>query len=89
MIQDKTQALKWYRLAAEQGDAKAQNNLGTMYAKGDCVAKDIVEAYKWFALSAARGNSYAVDNLDKVTWHLSSGQLAQAKKLVESVTPKT
>jgi len=30
---DKT-AVKWYRLAAEQGYAAAQNNLGVKYAKG-------------------------------------------------------
>ena len=28
--QDDAEAVKWYRLAAEQGDADAQANLGTM-----------------------------------------------------------
>ncbi len=32
--QNYTEALKWYRLSAEQGDADAQNNLGVMYADG-------------------------------------------------------
>src|SRR5260370_40955562 len=27
------EAVKWFRKAAEQGDAEAQNNLGAMYAK--------------------------------------------------------
>ena len=27
--------MKWYRLAADQGDATAQFNLGVMYAKGE------------------------------------------------------
>ena len=31
--QDKAEAVKWYRRAAEQGIAKAQFNLGVMYAK--------------------------------------------------------
>ena len=30
-------AVRWYRLATEQGDADAQNNLGGMYASGDGV----------------------------------------------------
>jgi TPR repeat protein len=30
---DNTEALKWYRLAAEQGDAKAQRSLGSMYSE--------------------------------------------------------
>ena len=29
--QDYKEAVKWYRLAAEQGDAAAQYNLGIMY----------------------------------------------------------
>ena len=29
-----TTTMKWYRKAAEQGDAIAQNNLGVMYDKG-------------------------------------------------------
>jgi TPR repeat protein len=32
--QDYTEATKWYRKAAEQGDAKAQYNLGYMYNDG-------------------------------------------------------
>ena len=32
--QDYAEALKWYRKAAEQGDARAQTNLGVMYANG-------------------------------------------------------
>ena len=32
--QDYAEAVKWYRLAADQGDARAQNNLGVMYANG-------------------------------------------------------
>ena len=32
--QDYAEAVKWYRLAADQGDADAQSYLGVMYAKG-------------------------------------------------------
>jgi TPR repeat protein len=32
------EAVKWYRKAAEQGDADAQNNLGWMYARGNAKA---------------------------------------------------
>ena len=41
--QDYVQALKWYRLAAAQGDALAQYNLGVMYAKGQGVPQDYAE----------------------------------------------
>ena len=32
--QNYTEAAKWYRLAAEQGNAQAQYNLGFLYAEG-------------------------------------------------------
>jgi TPR repeat protein len=44
---DAIEAVKWYRKAAEQGDAPAQFNLGNSYANGEGVAKDAVEAAKW------------------------------------------
>ena len=39
-----------YREAAEQGDAEAQNNLGTCYATGEGVAQSYEEALKWGAV---------------------------------------
>ena len=44
--QDYTQAVAWYRKAAEQGYAGAQFNLGAMYAKGGGVPQDYVESHK-------------------------------------------
>ena len=38
--QDYEEAIKWYRLAAEQGYASAQYNLGVMYDNGDGVPQD-------------------------------------------------
>jgi TPR repeat protein len=35
---DYAEAVKWYRKAAEQGDADAENNLGWMYARGNAKA---------------------------------------------------
>ena len=52
--QDYTEALRLYRLAADQGLASAQNNLGFMYANGEGVLQDYVEAHMWFNLAAAQ-----------------------------------
>jgi TPR repeat protein len=38
-------AVMWYRLAAEQGDADAQNKLGAMYGLGTGVIQDNVFAH--------------------------------------------
>ena len=35
--------MRWYRKAAEQGDAGAQNNLGVMYFEGWGVPQDNVQ----------------------------------------------
>jgi TPR repeat protein len=57
------EAAKWYGLAAKQGNAKAQNNLGEMYYQGEGVSKDDAEAVKWFRLAAEQGYSEAQHNL--------------------------
>ena len=47
---------------AEQGDANAQNELGTMYAKGKGVAKNYFEAWKWYSLALKQKHPSASDN---------------------------
>ena len=63
MPKDAVEAVKWYRKAAEQGDADAQFNLGVMYAKGEGVPQNHAEALKWFRLAADQGNARAQYNL--------------------------
>ena len=55
VTKDYTEAVKWYRMAAEAGIVEAQNNLGFMYSKGHGISKDIIAAYMWFSLAAAQG----------------------------------
>ena len=57
--EDYTEAVKWYRKAAEQGYARAQNNLGECYYNGEGVAEDYTEAVKWFRKAAEQGNAIA------------------------------
>ena len=42
--EDDAEAVRWYRLAADQGHAGAQYNLGVMYANGEGVVEDDAEA---------------------------------------------
>ena len=48
VIQDFEEAVRMYRMAAEQGDADAQNNLGACYQEGVGVEQNFVEAVKCF-----------------------------------------
>ncbi|MEQ1584169.1 MAG: tetratricopeptide repeat protein, partial [Candidatus Nitrotoga sp.] len=59
VVQDYKEAVKWYRLAAAQGDAVAQYNLGLSYALGQGVLQDYKEAVKWYRLAAAQGDADA------------------------------
>ena len=56
-------AMKWYTLAAEQGDASAQSNLGWMYNQGKGVPQDDKTALKWWRLSAEQGDAGAQNSL--------------------------
>ena len=62
--QDYQEALKWYRLAAEQGDANAQCSLGVMYYEGQGVQQDYKAAIKLWKLAAEQGHEEAQYNLD-------------------------
>ena len=61
--QDYIEALKWYRKAAEQGLAKAQNTLGWMYNVGKGTVKDEAEGVKWYRRAAEQGYAKAQRNL--------------------------
>ena len=54
--QDDAEAVRWYRLAADQGDALAQGNLGVMYATGRGIQQDDAEATRWFRRAADQSN---------------------------------
>jgi hypothetical protein len=56
-------AVRYYRKAAKQGDARAKNNLGFCYVKGYGVQKNQLEATKWFLKAAEQGCDVAQYNL--------------------------
>ncbi len=52
---DSETALKEFKALAEQGNAMAQNNLGTIYEEGKVVPKDYAEAFNWYKKAAEQG----------------------------------
>jgi TPR repeat protein len=79
--EDYAEAVRWYRLAAEQGDVNAQYNLGYMYGNGDGVPEDIVLAYMWWNLAAAQGDEVAQENKDIIEQQMTRAQIAEAQRL--------
>lgn len=74
-------SIEQLRLAAEQGDAQAQNELGTAYYYGTGVDQDTAEALKWLRSAAEKENlsaqsllawtyfeTNAVSGLEAVKW---------------------
>jgi S1-C subfamily serine protease len=56
---DLAAAVHWFQLAAAQGNATAQFNLGRSYELGEGVPKNIAEAENWYAKAAEAGMPYA------------------------------
>ena len=48
VAQDYTEAMKWYRKAADQGHLPGYLSIGEMYEKGQGVTRDYDEALKWY-----------------------------------------
>ena len=61
--EDKSEAVFWYRKAAEQGFAKAQYNLGCCYYNGDGVPVNKSEAVNWYRKAAEQGLAEAQNML--------------------------
>jgi len=53
------EAARWYRLAANQGEAEAQLGLGHLYERGQGLPKDIKEANRLFRLAADQNDGEA------------------------------
>jgi len=60
---NEARAAYWYRIAAEQGNGRAQLALGMMYSEGRGVSKDQAEAKRWLELAAAQGDAKAREAL--------------------------
>ena len=82
--QDAAQAVAWFRKAADQGYAGAQNNLGVMHGTGQGVPQDYVEAHKWRNLAAARATGEAQEEFaegrDALAKKMTPAQIAEAQK---------
>ena len=55
----------WFLQAANQGDAMAQNNVGSAFSLGNGVDKDMDQAFIWYKKSADLECDVAQYNLGK------------------------
>ena len=81
-------AVKWYRLAAEQGNASAQTNLGIMYRNGLGVTKDYVYAHMWWSIAGYYWDRGAAHMRDVITKQMTPSQIETAQKLYRECIQK-
>lgn len=60
---DYGEALRWYRIAAEEGSEDAQTALGNMLLHGEGTSVDYVQAAEWFRFASVQGEQHAQFNL--------------------------
>ena len=82
---DDAEAVRWFRLAADQGHAIAQFNLGVMYANGDGVLKDSVLAHMWANIATANGQETATEMRDVVERDMTRAEIDRATELARTV----
>jgi TPR repeat protein len=80
---DYTTAMRLVRPLADQGNAKAQEMVGSMYEQGWGVPQNYAEAEKWYRKAADQGNATAQVILD-VMYHLLSGRYERGQNYAEA-----
>lgn len=80
---DFQQALKFYGIAAKNGNVWAQNNLGYMYEKGSGVIMDTNAALRWYKSAADGGNPTAKTNFDNLSARLEEQRLVYQREQAE------
>ncbi len=75
------EAVRWFRLAAEQGNIRSQVNLANMYAQGDGVTQNFITAYIWVSLSAAQGDQGAKSGKAIIASMMTKEQITEAEQL--------
>jgi len=86
--QDFGRAAQLFRIAADLGHAKAQFNLGLMYARGIGVAADPNEAARWLKSAAAGGEAKAALALQQLAAPAQPPVTAPAQPVAAAPAPR-
>lgn len=88
---DFEEAMSWYFEAADRGLAAAQHRLGYLFVHGSEASQDLVEGYYWLTLAATdrryKQRSRARRDRENLLGSMTSGEIAEAKRLVQSKRP--
>ena len=93
---DYIEAMRWYRKAADKGNAWAMTNIGFLYQHGQGVKRDYIEAMRWYRKAADKGFAGAVrmigsfyqhgqgvkqDYIEAMRWYRKTADKGDAKAM--------
>ena len=81
---DYVPAIRLFRPLAEQGNPKAQTQIGTMYRKGEGMAPSPIRAFMWFSVAAKRGDGKAKAGLREVSKTMTPADMSQGQAMAEA-----
>ena len=85
---DYATAVEWFQLAAEQGFADAQHNLGAKYALGQGVIQDYVKAHMWGNIAKSNGSANAEKLLTLLEERMTASQISEAQTAARDCVAK-
>ena len=88
IAQNNTQAFRWYRRAAQQGNAEAQYNLANMYLLGEGIEINNIQAKKWYEKAAKQGHENAQHNFDSLEKLAPKNQSATQNPAAQNIANK-
>lgn len=81
---DYVPAIQVFRGMARAGNAKAQGMLGTMYQRGQGVAKSSAHAFMWLNLASSRGDAKAKAELKTVSATMTLEDMSLAREMMQA-----
>ncbi len=85
MERNDRESIRWFHLAASQGDAEAQASLGLSYGSGRGVSRDFVTAHMWLTLASEQLTGMMQTRTqrfrDTIAAGMTTTQLAEAQQL--------
>ena len=82
VIQDLSEAIKYFHLAANQKQQDALKTLGALSEVGKGVPKNIVLAYVWYSIGALENNSAFATDQKRLESTLTASQIEDARDLL-------
>ncbi|MEH6405216.1 MAG: tetratricopeptide repeat protein [Sneathiella sp.] len=73
--------IKEWKPLAEQGDVKAQYNLGAVYENGKGVWQDYKKAHMFYNLAASNGDAIGGESRDKLAKKMTPQQISEAQNM--------